>query len=245
MIRHRQIQPHQLEQRADQPLGLPQRLVKHRPQDQRCLDREIRVACLSARRGPWRRPPRGDRLVREPDRQRAALPKPGLVVSPVRHLIAGLRNPMATVGIVFVRHGQAGRSGRRSSSIQCHSPRQPPHPCTKPTAQGRCGSLFLHRSGLSPPTPCQSPGALPRFLVLSWKALPSPVMNSIRSGTTRSHRENQIVRLIWRDALAAAPWFLMLLRSFGSAQTAAPAGPSFVRPRVSALAIASLLWRRR
>jgi len=24
---------------------------------------------------------------------------------------------------------------------------------------GRCGSLFLHRSGLAPPTPCRSPGA--------------------------------------------------------------------------------------
>src|SRR5271170_3431571 len=28
------------------------------------------------------------------------------------------------------------------------------------TARGRCGSLFLHRSGLAPPTPCRSPGAL-------------------------------------------------------------------------------------
>ena len=28
------------------------------------------------------------------------------------------------------------------------------------TARGRCGSLLLHRSGLSPPTPCRSPGAL-------------------------------------------------------------------------------------
>jgi hypothetical protein len=27
------------------------------------------------------------------------------------------------------------------------------------TAWGRCGSLHLHRSGLSPPTPCRSPGA--------------------------------------------------------------------------------------
>src|SRR6201984_1686604 len=30
------------------------------------------------------------------------------------------------------------------------------------TAWGRCGSLLLHRSGLSPPTPCRSPGALTR-----------------------------------------------------------------------------------
>ena len=27
------------------------------------------------------------------------------------------------------------------------------------TARGRCGSLFLHRIGLSPPTPCRPPGA--------------------------------------------------------------------------------------
>src|SRR5262245_40015467 len=30
------------------------------------------------------------------------------------------------------------------------------HRCT---ARGRCGSLFLHRVGLSPTTPCRSPGA--------------------------------------------------------------------------------------
>jgi hypothetical protein len=28
------------------------------------------------------------------------------------------------------------------------------------TAQGRCGSLLLHRKGLAPSTPCRSPGAL-------------------------------------------------------------------------------------
>src|SRR5271157_1336363 len=30
------------------------------------------------------------------------------------------------------------------------------------TARGRCGLLFLHRSGLPPPTPCRSPGASPQ-----------------------------------------------------------------------------------
>ena len=44
--------------------------------------------------------------------------------------------------------------------------RRYPRGCRR-TARGRCGSLLLHRSGLSPPTPCRSPGALPRFLVLS------------------------------------------------------------------------------
>ena len=36
--------------------------------------------------------------------------------------------------------------------------RRHPHGCLR-TARGRCGSLFLHRSGLPPPTPCRSPGA--------------------------------------------------------------------------------------
>jgi len=31
------------------------------------------------------------------------------------------------------------------------------------TARGRCGSLLLHRDGLSPSVPCQSPGALSSY----------------------------------------------------------------------------------
>src|SRR5215472_5117140 len=35
-----------------------------------------------------------------------------------------------------------------------------PRPCgRRRTAQGRCGSLLLHRKGLAPSTPCRSPGA--------------------------------------------------------------------------------------
>ena len=36
--------------------------------------------------------------------------------------------------------------------------RQHPRECLR-TARGRCGSLFLHRSGLTPPAPCRPPGA--------------------------------------------------------------------------------------
>jgi hypothetical protein len=39
---------------------------------------------------------------------------------------------MAAVGIVLVRHGQAGRSERGSPSIQYYPPGQLQHPCTKP-----------------------------------------------------------------------------------------------------------------
>jgi hypothetical protein len=39
---------------------------------------------------------------------------------------------VAAVGIMFVQHAQAGRSGKGSPSIRHHMHRQPPHPCTKP-----------------------------------------------------------------------------------------------------------------
>jgi len=50
----------------------------------------------------------------------------------------------------------------RGSMAGLHAPlptlRRRPRGCLR-TARGRCGSLFLHRSGLAPPTPCRSPGA--------------------------------------------------------------------------------------
>ena len=52
------------------------------------------------------------------------------------------------------------------------------HPRGRPrTARGRCGSLLLHRSGLSPPTPCRSPGALTR--VAARTLAPSPIRDQL------------------------------------------------------------------
>ena len=45
------------------------------------------------------------------------------------------------------------------------------------TARGRCGSLLLHRSGLSPHTPCRSPGALTR--VAARALAPSPIRDPL------------------------------------------------------------------
>lgn len=55
MIGHRQVQPEQVEDGADQPLGLPQRQTEHRPQYQRRGDRQVRVVGLPTRCGAWRR----------------------------------------------------------------------------------------------------------------------------------------------------------------------------------------------
>ena len=48
------------------------------------------------------------------------------------------------------------------------------------TAWGRCGSLLLHRSGLSPHTPCQSPGALTRVTACTLAL--SPIRDTLIEG---------------------------------------------------------------
>jgi hypothetical protein len=84
------------------------------------------------------------RLLAEPDRQRAALAQASLVGLPVRHLVAGLRNPMATVGIVFVRPGQTRRSGRGRFPTESSPHRQPRHPCTTYGRPPPCKSFLQH-----------------------------------------------------------------------------------------------------
>ena len=42
-VRHRQVEAEQLEDRADQPLGLAQRQTEHSAQGQGCRDRQVRV----------------------------------------------------------------------------------------------------------------------------------------------------------------------------------------------------------
>ena len=51
MIGHRQVEAEQLQERADQPLCLPQTQVEDHPQCQRCLDRHGRIARLTTGRG--------------------------------------------------------------------------------------------------------------------------------------------------------------------------------------------------
>ncbi|EEA02867.1 hypothetical protein BH160DRAFT_1875 [Burkholderia sp. H160] len=55
-------------------------------------------------------------------------------------------------GSVFYRGSMAGLH------VPLPTLRRHPRGCLR-TARGRCGSLFLHRSGLAPLTPCRSPGA--------------------------------------------------------------------------------------
>ena len=71
VIGNRQVNAHEVQQRSEQPLGLAQRLVKHQPDHEGCLDRCLRVARLTAGRRSRRCRPGCDGLVADPQRQAA------------------------------------------------------------------------------------------------------------------------------------------------------------------------------
>ena len=139
-VRHRQVEAEQLEDRADQSLGLAQRQMEHRAQCQSCRDRQVRVVGLTAWRRPRRRFPGGDGLIREPHGQTAPLPQRLVIRCPIRHASLRPRNVVAAVGIVFVRH-----EGR----IRMHGTDRPPTPSrpsvhhlwTAPALQELLGTL--------------------------------------------------------------------------------------------------------
>ena len=73
MVRHAQREPKQVDDGADQALGLAQRQAEHRAQGEGCQDGERRVAGLPAWGGAGRCPPGFDCFVREPYGEAAAL----------------------------------------------------------------------------------------------------------------------------------------------------------------------------
>ena len=73
MIRHRQKEPEQADNGADQALGLAQCQAENRAQGERCQDREGRAAGLPAWSGARLCPPVVNRLIREPNREAPAL----------------------------------------------------------------------------------------------------------------------------------------------------------------------------
>ena len=117
MIRHRQIQTQELEDRADQPLGLTQRQPEHRSQRQGRPDRQSRIVRLTASCRARLGPPGGNRLLSEPDSQTSALAQAGVVLGPVRHPVSLLRDAVTASGIGFERHGRYPTGGAQSSYV--------------------------------------------------------------------------------------------------------------------------------
>ena len=87
-VRHRQVEAEQLEDRADQSLGLAQRQVEHSAERQSCRNRKVGVVRLTARRGPRRGFPGGDGLIREPHGQTAPLPQRLVILLPSSSRVA-------------------------------------------------------------------------------------------------------------------------------------------------------------
>ena len=136
VIRHREIEPEQADDGADQPFGLAQPQAEHGPERQGRQDGEGRIAGLPAPGGAWLGRPRRDRLIGEPHRQAPTLAQAGVIGRPVRDPVL-LPGNVATAGLVQLE-GQEGHPGIvRGDAVLRHPAlqRQPPEPCTTaPTA---------------------------------------------------------------------------------------------------------------
>jgi hypothetical protein len=151
MIRNRQIQPEEPQDRTDQALGLAQRQPEHRPERQGCPDCQGRITRLVARCSARLGPPGGNRLVREPDREASALAQGDIVLGTVCHSVPLLGDTVTASGIGFERHGRYPRSGGHSLPMPSRSRHQPADPCnTAPDDAARTRDMV----------------SLPRFLVL-------------------------------------------------------------------------------
>src|SRR5271165_2123178 len=105
VVRHREVKPEQTDDRADEPLGLPQRQAKDHAYRQRRGDRQGRIVRLAAWRGSRLRSPRLDRLVGKPNGQAAPPLQGSIILRPIRDPIPGLGDMMAVFGMVFERQG--------------------------------------------------------------------------------------------------------------------------------------------
>ena len=125
MVRDSEIEAKQMDDRADQPLGLAQSQAEHCPQGQRGCDRYGRIERLTAPCRPWFGPPGRDRLLAEPDRQAATLPQGSIIFRPVGYPILLLGDVMTAIGIGFEWHSghpRGLRMGAAPSHLELLSP---------------------------------------------------------------------------------------------------------------------------
>src|SRR3954468_23373120 len=105
MVRHREVEAEQLQDGADQPLGLAQPQAENRTECQGSGNRQAGVAGLTAPTGTWLRLPGLYRLGRKPHRQTAPGTQARIVRCPVRDPVALLGNAVPAGGIGLEQHG--------------------------------------------------------------------------------------------------------------------------------------------
>ena len=105
MVRNGEIETKQMDDGADQPFGLPQGQLEHRPQGQRRRNRQGRIARLTARCRVRLGPPGRDYLFAEPHRQ-TTTPHGSIIFRPVGYPILLLGNVVTAIGIGLEWHGR-------------------------------------------------------------------------------------------------------------------------------------------
>src|SRR3984957_18255950 len=103
MVRNTEVKPEQSDDRADKPLGLPQRQAKDRTQHQRRGNRQRRVMRLAAWRSSRLPSPPLAPLVCKPYGQAASPLQCLVILGPVRDPISGLGNVVTVFSVVFER----------------------------------------------------------------------------------------------------------------------------------------------
>ena len=106
MIRHRQNQAQEPQDRANQTFGLSQREPEHRSQRQGRPDRQDRIMRLAASGRPGLGRPGGNRLLREPDCEASTLTQSRVILRPIRDPVPLLRDAVTAGGIGFEWHGR-------------------------------------------------------------------------------------------------------------------------------------------
>ena len=116
VVGHGQVQPHQLEERAGEPLGGPQGEVVDGPEGQQALDGQVAVLELGPPLGRPLVSPRPERLLIDPEGERAPADQGVVVLLPVADAVGGLRGGLAS--------GHRGCGGQGSGE-GCGSGRSP------------------------------------------------------------------------------------------------------------------------
>ena len=106
VIRHGEIQAQELEDRANQPFGLPQCQPEHRPERQGGSDCQGRIVGLTASCRAGFSPPSCNGFLGEPDRETAPLAQGGVVLRPTRYPVSLLGNAVTASSIGFEWHGK-------------------------------------------------------------------------------------------------------------------------------------------
>src|SRR3954454_11800079 len=175
VVGHADLQAEQHRDGAEQAFGLPPRTTEGQAQQVPGLDRHLRVVARPTALTRARRPPRRERLRRDPHRQAAALLQRPVIGGPVLDAVARSRDLVTAWFIELVGHraSRVGSAALYAPPSPCPS-RRTADLCTNAVRQGSAPRAFARsgppwvwmleaRSSFSPPTfPCAQARVVPQ-----------------------------------------------------------------------------------